>query len=208
MKPVRVLAASAVGAALLLGVAVPAQAGGPVTLFDPVPERFQPDHSYTLGYWFLQHGPRGANLGAATVRLAGANDQELVFDAVELPESGHYAVALAVPAGSWAVYTNVAGFPSEYYAGLLTVPGTLEMADTGEITVCPTTCQPDKGYRAGPAPTTTATAVVTATVAAVVTAAAGPARESPGALLAFGAAAGLVGIGLGLRHLLRRRLPG
>jgi hypothetical protein len=111
--------------------ALPAQAGGwAVTLLDPLPATIEPDQTYTVGYWVLQHGahaPEGDDVGVTGLRLTGKDGPELRFEGVALPEAGHFAVAIAVPAGTWRVYAVQGWFP-EFDLGTLTVPGGLELA--------------------------------------------------------------------------------
>ena len=108
--------------------AAPAQAGGwAVTLLDPLPDRFEAGHSYTVGYWVLQHGshPYDGDLGRTGLRLVGPNQQELTFEGVALREAAHYAVAIAVPGdGSWRV-SAMQGVFAEHDVGTLTVPGAM-----------------------------------------------------------------------------------
>jgi hypothetical protein len=125
LRTVALFVLVAVGAA---ASALPAQAGGwAVTLLDPLPERFEAGHSYTIGYWVLQHGshPYEGELGRTGLRLVGPDKQELVFDAVALREPAHYAVAVAVPtSGTWRVFA-MQGWFAEHDVGTLTVPGWL-----------------------------------------------------------------------------------
>lgn len=107
----------------------PAQAGGwAVTVLDPLPARVQADTAYTVGYWVLQHGshPFEGELGKSGLRLVGA-DRELEFVGRALPEPAHFAVSVAVPAGTWRVYA-MQGWFAEFEIGTLTVPGGLTLA--------------------------------------------------------------------------------
>ncbi|MGW7478235.1 hypothetical protein ACWGH8_06595 [Nonomuraea muscovyensis] len=109
--------------------ALPVSAAGnwAVTYLDPAPERFAPDTPYTLGYWVLQHGTHpyeGDDLGRTGLRLTGGDGRVLEFDGTALPEAGHYATAVAVPAGVWRVQ-GVQGLFEPYEVGTLRVPGGL-----------------------------------------------------------------------------------
>jgi len=115
-------------AAVGLSPAPPAQAGGwAVTLLDPLPEEFEADRAYTVGYWVLQHGshPFEGELGKTGLRIVGP-DKVLEFEGAALPEAAHYAVAIAVPAGTWRVYA-MQGWFAEFEVGTLTVPGGLAL---------------------------------------------------------------------------------
>lgn len=242
MKPLRILTigvAALFGAALLVPAAQPASAGGwALTVLDPVPEHLEPGTSYTIGYWVLQHGthPYEGELGRTGLRLVGKDGQELIFDAVELPEPAHYAVALAVPeAGEWAVYA-MQGWFDEHEVGTLTVPGGLAVlppdkslvgshdhgADDGHDSPwgaihpndMPGTAgahdhagQHGKADQQGKA----GAAVANGDPADVATAAArqpdSGSSASVAALTAFGVVVVLLGVGLGVPRL-RRRLPG
>jgi hypothetical protein len=133
MRVHRILAALAatliglVGGAVL--VATPAHAGNwAVTVLDPVPDRWDAEHSYTVGLWVLQHGFHpfeGGDLGPVALRLVDDKGVTLFFPAVALAEPAHYAAALAVPhAGTWTVI-GVQGRFADYHVGTLTVPGAL-----------------------------------------------------------------------------------
>jgi hypothetical protein len=134
MRSLRIVALLTLGVFGVFGVfgavapAPPAGAGGwAMTLLDPVPERFEAGHTYTIGYWVLQHGshPYEGDLGRTGLRLVGPDKQEIVFDAVALREPAHYAVAIAVPTtGTWQVHA-MQGWFDEHNVGTLTVPGGL-----------------------------------------------------------------------------------
>jgi hypothetical protein len=115
--------------------AAPAQAGGwAVTLLDPLPDRFEAGHSYTVGYWVLQHGshPYGGDLGRTGLRLVGPDRQELIFEGVALREAAHYAAAIAVPGeGTWQVFALQGPF-AEHTVGTLTVPGAMTIKPPGQ----------------------------------------------------------------------------
>ncbi len=112
-----------------LSPASPAQAGGlAVTVLDPLPSRIEADTAYTVGYWVLQHGfhPFEGELGKSGLRLVGP-ERELEFVGRALPEPAHFAVSVAVPAGTWRVYA-MQGWFAEFEVGTLTVPGGLKLA--------------------------------------------------------------------------------
>lgn len=122
---------------LMLGLAATAPsafAGGwAMTFLDPVPERFEAGKSYTLGYWVLQHGSHpfdesdGGSLGVTGLRVDGPNGKRLTFEGVNLPEPGHYAVAIAIPGkGTWRV-SAMQGIFEDVQIGTLTVPGALKV---------------------------------------------------------------------------------
>jgi len=126
MRRLWVVLVLAVGSALSAG---PAQAGGwAVTVLDPLPTRIEADTAYTVGYWVLQHGshPFEGELGKSGLRLVGP-DRELEFVGRALPEPAHFAVSVAVPAGTWRVYA-MQGWFAEFEIGTLTVPGGLKLA--------------------------------------------------------------------------------
>ncbi|MFG3440680.1 hypothetical protein ACGF0J_25780 [Nonomuraea sp. NPDC047897] len=117
--------------ALHLGVVGPLPAGAAgnwaVTYLDPAPERFAPGTPYTVGYWVLQHGTHpyeGDDLGRTGLRLVGSGGRVLEFHGTALPEAGHYATAVAVPAGEWRVQ-GVQGRFEPHEVGTLRVPGGL-----------------------------------------------------------------------------------
>jgi len=111
-----------------LAPAAPAQAGGwAVTVLDPLPPRLESDKTYTVGYWVLQHGfhPFDGELGSTGLDLIGPG-RTLHFEGRALPEPAHYAVAVAVPAGTWRVMARQGWFaPVE--VGMLTMPGGLAL---------------------------------------------------------------------------------
>lgn len=115
-------------ALVLLGglPALPAQAGGwAVPVLDPLPATVEADRTYTVGYWVLQHGthPYEGTLEKTGLRLTGGG-RVLEFEGRALPEPAHYAVAIAVPKGTWRVVATQGWFP-EVEVGTLTVPGGL-----------------------------------------------------------------------------------
>ncbi|GGO80307.1 hypothetical protein [Nonomuraea cavernae] len=126
-----------VAVAALAAGALPVSAAGnwAVTYLDPMPERFAPGTTYTLGFWVLQHGshPYEGDLGETGLRLTGDGGKELTFRGTPLPERGHYVTAIAVPEGSWRV-EGVQGRFEPYLVGTLSVPGGLEVRPvTGDV---------------------------------------------------------------------------
>jgi len=109
-------------------LAAPAQAGGwAVTALDPLPQQLQAGHTYTVGYWVLQHGshPYEGDLGPTGLKLVDDHGRAVTFPGVELHEPAHYAAAIAIPhAGSWKLYGQQ-GIFADYQVGTLTVPGGL-----------------------------------------------------------------------------------
>ncbi|GAA0830338.1 hypothetical protein ACFQVD_42855 [Streptosporangium amethystogenes subsp. fukuiense] len=114
----------------LLTLAAPARAGGwAITVMDPVPAKTDPDTTYTLGFWLLQHGTHpylGDDLGEVALRFTDGK-KNLKFVGVELTEPAHYAAAISLPKGTWEVEA-VQGWFAPYRIGTLTVPGGLEIA--------------------------------------------------------------------------------
>ncbi|MEV4376898.1 hypothetical protein [Streptosporangium sp. NPDC049644] len=114
----------------LLTLAAPARAGGwAITVMDPVPAKTDPDTTYTLGFWLLQHGTHpylGDDLGEVALRFTDGK-KDLKFVGVELTEPAHYAAAISLPKGTWKVEA-VQGWFAPYRIGTLTVPGGLEIA--------------------------------------------------------------------------------
>src|SRR5687767_4115308 len=98
-----VLCAGTVGA--VVGAA-PAQAGGwASTVLDPVPAKFEPGRSYTIGFWVLQHGshPYAGTLEPVALRLVGPNGTT-TFTGIPLPEPAHYVTSIVVPtAGTYTL---------------------------------------------------------------------------------------------------------
>lgn len=121
-----VLAAVVLTVPLLWVSPVSATGNWAVTYPDPVPSRFAAGVPYTLGYWVLQHGthPYEGDLGPTGLRLTGQGGKVLEFPGTALPEPGHYAAPVAVPAGTWKV-EGVQGRFEPYVVGTLRVPGAL-----------------------------------------------------------------------------------
>jgi hypothetical protein len=125
-----VVALAAVLAGVLVG-APPAFAGNwVVTVLDPVPDRFEAGHAYTIGFWALQHGSHPfegtfESIGLKFVDEKGSSP--LTFSATALPEPAHYATTILVAtAGTWTVYGIHSPF-QDYKIGTLTVPGSLNV---------------------------------------------------------------------------------
>lgn len=119
-----------VAVAALAAGALPVSAAGnwAVTYLDPMPARFAPGTTYTLGFWVLQHGnhPYEGDLGVVGLRLTGEGGKELTFPGTPLPEPGHYVTAIAVPEGSWRV-DGIQGPFEPHLVGTLSVPGGLKV---------------------------------------------------------------------------------
>ncbi|HZD69428.1 MAG TPA: hypothetical protein VFA45_11100 [Actinomycetes bacterium] len=128
MRLLRIMVALAAILASVLLTAGPARAGGwAVTVLDPLPARLEAAHSYTVGYWVLQHGshPYEGDLGRTALKLIGDNGRTVSFEGVALREPAHFAAAIAIPhAGRWKLY-GLQGIFAEYQVGTLTVPGGL-----------------------------------------------------------------------------------
>ncbi|MFI6905079.1 hypothetical protein ACIBKY_27725 [Nonomuraea sp. NPDC050394] len=110
-------------------LATPANAGGwAMTYLDPLPARFQPGVTYTVGFWVLQHGthPFEGDLGKTGLRLTAADGKAMTFDGTARPEAGHYVTSIAVPKGTWKV-EGIQGLFKEHDVGTLTVPGALKI---------------------------------------------------------------------------------
>ncbi|MEU4574753.1 hypothetical protein [Nonomuraea sp. NPDC023979] len=121
-------------AALLLAagpLATPGAAAGgfAVTYLDPLPGNLQAGTSYTAGYWVLQHGnhPYQGDLGPTGLRLTDARGEATLFAGTPLPEPGHYAAALTVPAAGTYRVEGIQGIFAPYAVGTLTVPGGLAL---------------------------------------------------------------------------------
>ncbi|MER6173560.1 hypothetical protein [Streptosporangium sp. NPDC001681] len=114
----------------LLALAAPARAGGwAITVMDPVPAKTDPDTTYTLGFWLLQHGTHpylGEDLGEVALKFTDGK-KSLKFVGVKLKEPAHYATAISLPEGTWEVEA-IQGWFAPYRIGTLTVPGGLEIA--------------------------------------------------------------------------------
>jgi hypothetical protein len=111
----------------------PARAGGwATTLLDPLPDRIESGHTYTVGFWVLQHGshPFEGTLGPTGLRLSDASGQSVSFPGVALAQAAHYAAAIAIPHnGQWHL-TARQGLFADYEIGTLNVPGQLAVLPT------------------------------------------------------------------------------
>ncbi|WP_061298934.1 hypothetical protein [Herbidospora cretacea] len=126
----RILAALAVVAAVLLP-AVPAKAGAwAVTELDPLPATFEPDVTYTIGYWVLQHGTHpfeGPESEMQTGLRLTQGSKVLDFPGKRLAEPAHFTTTIQVPEGKWNLEA-MQGIFQPYPLGVLTVPGGLKAA--------------------------------------------------------------------------------
>lgn len=110
-------------------VAPAAQAGGwAATYLDPVPAALEPDRTYTVGYWVLQHGSHAfaGDLGKTGLTFVSDSGDIRSFTGVALPERAHYAVAVSLPAGRWKV-VGVQGPFADHEIGVLVLPGGLTL---------------------------------------------------------------------------------
>jgi MYXO-CTERM domain-containing protein len=128
MRVLRLAVALLVVAVGVLMGAPPAFAGNwVVTILDPVPDRFEAERGYTIGFWALQHGshPYEGTFESIGLMLIDNTGSPLTFPATALPEPAHYATAVRVPTpGTWTVYGMHKPF-QDYKIGTLTVPGGL-----------------------------------------------------------------------------------
>jgi hypothetical protein len=127
VRSMLLLVAVVLAAVVLL--AAPAWAGGwAVTALDPLPRQLKAGHTYTVGYWVLQHGshPYQGDLGPTGLKLVDDRGRAVAFQGVALREPAHYAAAIAIPhAGRWKLYGQQGIFADYYQVGTLTVPGGL-----------------------------------------------------------------------------------
>ncbi len=182
-----------VAAAAALLVPSQAMAGGwATTLLDPLPDRVvEAGHSYTVGFWILQHG---SHVSMVTLTSPGLQfddgKQVLVFKGVPLPQGGHYATAILLPHdGDWAVVGTQAPF-QDYRVGVLSVPGRIDVSPTPE----PIAWQPDQSWATVRPPTVAGDAVPArrdAPVSQPANAAPSP-QPLPWALLGIGVLLGMV----------------
>jgi len=115
---------------------VPSQAlagGWATTLLDPLPDRVEAGHSYTVGFWILQHGSHVSMLTLSGPGLRFEDGKEaVVFKGVPLAQGGHYATAIFLPHdGDWTVDGMQAPF-QDYRVGVLSVPGRIAVSPTPE----------------------------------------------------------------------------
>lgn len=121
-----------VAAAAALLVPIQALAGGwATTLLDPLPDRVEAGHSYTVGFWILQHGSHVSGIPLASPGLRFDDGRQvLVFRGTPLAQGGHYATAILLPHdGDWSVFGTQAPF-EDYRVGVLSVPGRIAVAAT------------------------------------------------------------------------------
>ena len=218
MRAFRVVVAVVVVLAGIVLGAPPAFAGNwVVTVLDPVPERFEAGHAYTIGFWALQHGfhPYEGTFESIGLKIIDAGGNPLMYSATALPEAAHYASTVLVPtSGTWTVYGMHAPF-QDYKIGTLTVPGGLSVLPVpqhmplekdvwGEIRPPAVPMDPDRD----PFEDGRTTVVQPQAASAPPAAAANPVSDSGGpatTVLAVLAAAALL-LGLLLAHR-RRRTP-
>jgi MYXO-CTERM domain-containing protein len=208
-----------VAVGVLVG-APPALAGNwVVTILDPVPDRFEAERGYTIGFWALQHGshPYEGTFESIGLKLVDNTGSPLKFPATALPEAAHYATTVRVPGpGTWTVYGMHEPF-QDYKIGTLTVPGGLAVLAIpehaplepgaqpwGEIRPPAVPVDPDRGpFDDGTVTIVAPQAKASATVAA--TPASGDGSPAP-AVLAILAATALL-LGLVFAHRRRRTHP-
>lgn len=118
--------------AVSLFAAPPAQAGGwAATVLDPLSTRIEPNQTYTVGYWVMQHAAHPYDggygpLGKTGLKIVVDDGTTHTFDGVPLGQPAHYAATLAVPQrGTWQLYA-LQGLFDDYLIGTLTVPGGLQ----------------------------------------------------------------------------------
>jgi hypothetical protein len=64
MRAMRWILGVVTAIAAMLALATPALAGGwATTLLDPLPDRLEAGHTYTVGFWILQHGSHVSQIG-------------------------------------------------------------------------------------------------------------------------------------------------
>ncbi|MQA61809.1 MAG: hypothetical protein GEU86_10005 [Actinophytocola sp.] len=97
------------------------------TVLDPLPDRIEPNQTYTVGYWVMQHAahPYEGDLADTGLKIVAEDGTTHTFEGVPLGQPSHYAATLAVPQrGTWQLYA-MQGLFDEYLIGTLTVPGGL-----------------------------------------------------------------------------------
>jgi hypothetical protein len=179
--------------AAVAALLIPSQAmagGWATTLLDPLPDRVEAGHSYTIGFWILQHG---SHVSAYPLSSPGLmfddGNRTLVFKGVPLPEGGHYATAIVLPYdGNWAVVGTQAPF-QDYRVGVLSVPGRIAVSPTPE----PIPWRPDQSWATVKPPAVAGEGVPAPGRTPVPQAAKGPSPQSlPWALLGIGFLLGVV----------------
>jgi hypothetical protein len=139
--------------------------GWATTLLDPLPDRMEAGHSYTVGFWILQHGSHVSKIALSDpgLRFVDDKNQTLVFKGAPLPEGGHYATAIVLPHdGDWAILGMQAPF-QDYKVGVLSVPGRLVVSPTPQ----PIPWPPDQSWSTVRPPSVTAEAGPTVKAAPV-----------------------------------------
>jgi MYXO-CTERM domain-containing protein len=125
-----VLGAGMAGAILGPG---PAYAGNwATTVLDPVPDRFEPGRSYTIGFWVLQHGshPYEGTLDPVALQLVaphseGQRGATTTFPGIALPEPAHYATTIYLPTAGAYTVVGQQGIFQPFRVGTLAAPGAL-----------------------------------------------------------------------------------
>jgi hypothetical protein len=120
-----VLGAGMAGAILGAG---PAYAGNwATTVLDPVPDRFEPGRSYTIGFWVLQHGshPYEGTLDPVALQLVAPGGATTTFTGIALPEPAHYATTIYLPAAGTYTVVGLQGIFQPFRVGTLAAPGAL-----------------------------------------------------------------------------------
>ena len=116
-----------------LSLTTPVMAGGwATTLVDPLPDQLAAGHTYTVGFWILQHGSHVSQITLSNpgLRLVDGKGQTLIFKGVPLPEGGHYATAIVLPhEGDWELFGMQAPF-ADYRVGVLGIPGRVVVGPT------------------------------------------------------------------------------
>jgi hypothetical protein len=114
------------GIAGALTGAAPAHAGGwASTVLDPVPDRFEPGRSYTIGFWVLQHGshPYEGALEPVGLQLVGPDGATTTFTGIALPEPAHYVTSIVIPAAGSYALLGQQGIFQPYRVGTIVAPG-------------------------------------------------------------------------------------
>jgi hypothetical protein len=120
-----VLGAGMAGAILGAG---PAHAGNwATTVLDPVPDRFEPGRSYTIGFWVLQHGshPYEGTLDPVALQLVTPGGATTTFKAIALPEPAHYVTTIYLPTAGDYTMVGLQGIFQPFRVGTLAAPGAL-----------------------------------------------------------------------------------
>jgi hypothetical protein len=117
-------------ASALVGVGAPtfalATGARAVTYLDPMPEKFAAGASHIIGMWVLENATQPVgddDFGKVGLRLTDETGDAQTFTAVRLREKAHYAVAIALPRGTYRVHA-LQGVMAPYVVGTLEIPGT------------------------------------------------------------------------------------